>query len=92
MSIKVLQSQSLIDLAIQEAGSAEAAFALAAQNGRSITDEPATGEELLSVPVSDRGIRDYYANKNLRPATGLWAEIVTPEKRIFTKEFNAIFS
>ncbi len=65
--MRVLEGQSLFDIAIQSCGSAEAAFEFAVLNGVSLTDE-VTIE--LSVPaVVDADIASYYANKGLQPAT-----------------------
>ena len=77
--MKMLEGQSLFDIAIQSCGSAEAAFEFAVLNGVSLTDD-VTIE--LSVPdVVDADIASYFANKRLQPATapGIIPDlIVTP--------------
>ncbi|WP_036163388.1 hypothetical protein [Marinilabilia salmonicolor] len=44
--VKIVEGQSLFDIAIQKLGSAEAALELAVLNGLSLTDELTTGETL----------------------------------------------
>ena len=68
--MRVLEGQSLFDIAIQSCGSAEAAFDLAVLNGVSLTDEVSTGVELVVPGVINKNIASYYANKMLFPATG----------------------
>jgi hypothetical protein len=72
----VLDRQNLLDLAIQQYGTAEAAFELALANDISLTDDLVAGQELLFKPVeaSNKAIADYYANRQLKPATGLSIE------------------
>lgn len=67
--MKALSGQSLLDLAIQSSGSASAAFALAVANGISLTGEPAG--ELTAVDVANKAVADYYAARNLMPATAI---------------------
>jgi len=65
--MKAEAGQSIIDVAIQQCGSAEAAISLAIVNSVSITDLP---DELNEIPaVVDSDIATYYANKGIRPAT-----------------------
>jgi hypothetical protein len=65
----VAPNQTIIDLAIQHSGSAEAAFSLAAINGLSVTDALTVGTELLNVPVVNQAIVDYYAANGIVPAS-----------------------
>ena len=44
MEVKVKDRQSLLDMAVQTAGSMEAAFGLSAANGVSLTDTLADGQ------------------------------------------------
>jgi len=70
--IKVLNNQSLFDIAIQEYGTVEAVFDLAMANGLGITDELNAGQELV-VPVSDfvvPEIVNYYKKNGLHPVSG----------------------
>ena len=71
MKTTVLSQQSLFDIAIQTTGDASAAFELAVANGISITDELETGQELTPVNMAVKEITGYYANRRLKPATGL---------------------
>ncbi len=73
-SIKVSEGQSLFDVAIQSCGSAEAAFALAVENGLSISDELAAGQEIHYSTIVNRDIAGYFADKGLKPATALTAD------------------
>jgi hypothetical protein len=73
MEIKVLNGQSIFDVAIQAAGSAEAAMEIAALNGISITDDLAAGTVLKVSATLSKQIADYYRTNGIRPATGLSA-------------------
>jgi len=72
--MKVLEGQSLLDIAIQELGSAEGAFDLAVLNELSITDELEVGIELILPEVVNTDIVSYYAKKRLCIATALVAQ------------------
>ena len=87
--VKVLQSQSVIDLAIQTAGSAKAAFALAVANGLSITDDLTAGSDIELVDVVDRDITAYYVNKSLTPATA--SNVEATEDRFWFPEMPKEF-
>lgn len=67
--MKVLQGQTLFDIAIQSCGSTEAAFELAVLNSLSLTDDIETGFELSLPDVIDQDIATYFQNKNIKPAT-----------------------
>ena len=73
MTATVLNKQSLFDIAIQTAGSAEAAFALALANDKSLTDELIVGEPVIPSlgggGAFNRLIANYYDAKQLKPAT-----------------------
>ena len=77
----VLHEQSLLDIAIQTAGSPEAAYELALVNNLSLTDELKPGQELERVAAINADIENYYTNKNLKPATGF-----TQEDNIFIED------
>ena len=67
----VLEGQSLLDIAIQCCGSAEAAYDIALLNNISITDDLAAGRE-LTIPASvNASVVTYYTQKGIRPATSL---------------------
>lgn len=70
-TISVKDNQSIIDMAIQHCGSAEAAFDLAALNGLSITDKLVPGQTLILPDVVNRNIVEYYAGKGIVPTTDL---------------------
>ena len=89
--MKVLQGQSIFDIAIQELGSAEGAYALAELNGLSITDELMTGHDLSLPDVQNRSISNYYANKAIKPATAD-NEVITDVSRVFFKELPIEFT
>lgn len=75
----VLKSQSLADICIQELGGLSAWFALAWANDKSITDPLTAGEQLTSkgVVVADADIVDFYAARQIKPATALTATPLT---------------
>lgn len=66
------ENQTLFDIALQECGSVESAFAIARANGKSITDIIDVGEE-ITIPaiakIDKKGVNFYDANQ-IRPATG----------------------
>lgn len=70
----VLEGQSLIDVAIQCCGSAEAAYEIAVLNGLSITDDLAAGRELNIPTAVNATIVSYYTQKGIKPATGITTE------------------
>ena len=74
MKVIVVQShQNVLDIAVQEYGSAEAAFDLSLKNNLSVSDDLAPGKE-LELPESlykDTDVAGYYENKRLQPATAL---------------------
>jgi len=67
--MKVSEGQSLIDIAIQYCGSADAAMAIAVLNELSITDDPIPGTELLFPDVVNADVIAYYKNYAIIPAT-----------------------
>ncbi len=70
MTTLVLNQQSLFDIAVQTAGSAEAAFDLALENDLSLTDNLEVGEPIVEQGNwSNRRVAEYYAAKGLKPAT-----------------------
>ncbi len=69
-TVRVHDGQSLFDVAIQTCGSIEAAFDIATLNGRSLTDILPPGLELAVPEAVNKDIANYYANRNITPATG----------------------
>lgn len=67
--ITALSHQSILDLSLQHCGSLEAAYALADGNGISISDDLATGEQLLTPEVIDKDITLHYGVNDIQPAT-----------------------
>ena len=53
MEVKAKDRQSLLDMAVQTAGSVEAAFRLSAANDIGITDTLEDGQVLNTVPVEN---------------------------------------
>lgn len=77
MTIKVLHNQTLLDIAIQQYGSATMAINLAIENNLSLTEVNEVGTPLIA-PSKDnetRLIAEYFQNKGLKPATQLTEEI-----------------
>ena len=83
--VQALEGQSLLDVAVQTAGSVEAAIAMATVNGLSISDdiEPAT---LRTADVQNKAIAGYYGARAIKPATA-----VTDKGQIFEDIFNNVF-
>lgn len=67
--MKVLAGQNIFDVAVQHAGSVEAAFDLAITNDISLSDALTVGEELLGAGKVRADIVDYYARRVFNPAT-----------------------
>ena len=75
MEIKVLNNQSLFDIALQATGSIEAVFDIAALNGIDITDDLPVGIPLIVPKVVNRQIVEYYRVNGIIPATALETEM-----------------
>ena len=71
MEVKVKDRQSLLDMAVQTAGSMEAAFDLAAANGVSLTDTLADGQVLDTVAAENADTVRRYSVQGIQPATAL---------------------
>lgn len=71
----VLNRQSLADICIQQLGGMSAWFALAWANDKSITAPLTAGEQIETdnVDVVASDIVDFYAERNIKPATALTA-------------------
>lgn len=83
MQVTILHNQSLLDIAIQHTGSVENAFAIAVENGLSVSSELVPGAK-LQIPntvVVDRDIANYFATKGLQPATGITDLSIVPTGR-----------
>ena len=89
--MKVLQGQSIFDIAIQELGSDEGAFDLAVLNGISVTDELTPGQELALPAIVNKAIASYYANKGIKPAT-VDNEIISEVSRVWFEELPIEFN
>lgn len=63
--------QSLLDLAIEHLGSAEAVFSLAALNGLSITHRLAGGTSIALPPPTDKQVIRDFARRSQKPAANL---------------------
>lgn len=71
--------QSLLDLAVQECGTFEAAFALAERNGWCLTDDVPIGTELdfTMEQIEKRRIVVSMAAQGVKPATAVSAQDAT---------------
>lgn len=71
--------QTLIDISLQGSGTIENLFALAAANGLSITNDLTAGQDVDFEPIIKvQKVLDYYAAKNIFPASGLTAAAIIP--------------
>lgn len=63
--------QSLLDIAIQECGSFEAAYELAERNGLAVTDDLETGAvlEFIREDVTKKQVVAHFAARRVKPAT-----------------------
>lgn len=69
--MEVRHGQSLLDIAIQETGSAEEALTIALMNGKCLTEALGSGEQ-IEVPDDEEGNRDtheFYRKRHILPAT-----------------------
>jgi capsid protein len=94
--IRVIENQSLFDIAIQESGSVLAAFDLALTNGLSITDDLAPGQKLIASnsEFSNNEVANYFKGKNLMVATGYIiddGEVILPKLGIGTMAIGSTF-
>lgn len=76
MRSTIHKRQSLLDMAVQECGSFEAAFALSERNGITLTEDLAAGRELEVAPedVGNKRIVAALAALGAKPATAILAE------------------
>lgn len=65
--------QSLLDIAIQECGSFEAAYELAERNDLAVTDDMEAGAELEYIPedVTKKQVVAHLAARRIKPATAV---------------------
>ena len=69
--VRVLNGQTLFDIAIQETGSMENAYAIAEANGIALSDDP---PEMLTIPdgiITDNGVTECFTARKIKPATGM---------------------
>lgn len=74
MEVKVKDRQSLLDMAVQTAGSMEAAFGLSAANDVSLTDTLTDGQVLDTVAAENADTVRRYSVQGIQPATALSKE------------------
>lgn len=84
--VQALEGQSLLDLAIQTAGSVEAAIEMAMSNDVSISDDVDLVEKRV-VEVRNKRIEQYYTQRDIKPATA-----ITDKGQIFEDVFNEVFA
>lgn len=77
MEIKVKDRQSLADIAVQTAGSMEAAFRLAEANDLGLTDTLTDGQTIATVAAEDAAVVRRYTACGLEPATVPGADELT---------------
>lgn len=89
--MRVKRGQSLIDIAIQECGSAEAAYNLATLNGLSVSDSPVPGSNVDVPGVLNGAVSSLYLQRGIVPATLFEIEMEGVE-RVFFEEMSLEFS
>lgn len=87
MKYMVLAGQSLADIALRVYGNVDGAIILAEENGLEVTDvlEPGLMLEYAPEKVMNKGIVQYYAAQDVRPATALAG-------RVFDDTFDLSFN
>ena len=71
MEVRVLHNQSLLDIAIQEYGTASGVFVLAVANGLDVTDALKPGQ-VLTIPEwnqKNTDVAGYFKSRRIYPAT-----------------------
>ena len=92
MKVTVLSNQTLLDLAIQQYGSAEAVFILAEENQISPSQDLETGMEIIVPELHvNKDMEVYCKTNHVNPAT---ADSTSSDVRlrIFTEEFTEEFN
>lgn len=75
-SVRIMERQSLLDIALQECGNIEAAFDIALINKLSVTDYvPLFLVEIPQDTEVDEKVLNYYTSLSLRPATSPVLEV-----------------
>lgn len=76
MQTTTRNNQTLLDIAVQECGTVEAAFEIAERNGLALTDELNTGQKLDIVMTTTReeSVVQELAADRIKPATAPSAE------------------
>lgn len=84
--VQPLEGQSLLDIAVQTAGSVEAAIEMATVNAVSVSDDLSVNEPMRPVDVQSKSIVGYYDSRGIKPATA-----VTDKGQIFEDIFKDTF-
>jgi hypothetical protein len=87
--IKTLSLQNFYDISIQYTGNVYNARAIATANNRSVTDVLRTGETIIipnGLPLSSKEMQ-YFAARNLKPATGVLKRSNASEDYLFPNIF-----
>ena len=83
MKVTILNSQSLLDIALQHTGNAQNAFLIAKENSLSVTSYLVAGYE-VTIPYGvafNREMLDFYNSKKVQPATDEnYNELTHPEE------------
>lgn len=89
MKVTVLPNQTLIDIALQVYGSVEGVYTLAVENGISVTDDIAAGEQLDYdiANIVNKNTVTYLKSNRIYPATGSSRDI-----RLFDLTFDLSFN
>lgn len=75
MKKKILDGQSLWDIALEGMGGIEEVFRLAEQEDLSLTEDLSPGQQIgIPQQAVNREIREYYAANQIHPATGISIE------------------
>ena len=81
MTVTVLNNQTLLDIALQVSGKSENFLKIAMANDLVPTEQPTPGT-ILTIPDQvevDADILRFYKANNIKPATGLSAELLVAE-------------
>lgn len=70
--MKTKKGQNIFDIAVQEIGTASAAYDIASSNDMMVSDDPRVGFDLIIPGIEvEKKVRDAFKRKDIYPASGV---------------------
>ncbi len=92
LEMKALARQTWLDIALILTGDADMAYEIAKENNMSVSDMPTVGQEIrYSGSVVNRQVFDYYASRDIVPATCITTDDDESDVKIFDYTFDFTF-